>query len=89
MKINLAESIKSRLVSFINKNRTNLSIPEYQTVEELLCDDDSYSDWLDTHWSLISQCEMLVVRDFMTWSYLLDTEAAIPMKVEYFFDQSI
>jgi hypothetical protein len=88
MKINLAKNIKSRLVSFINDNRNHFYVPEHLTVEELLCDDDSYSDWLDFHWTKINQCDMLVVRDFMTWSYLLDTEAAIPMKVEYYFAES-
>jgi hypothetical protein len=89
MKINLAQNIKTRLVSFINENRNHFYVPDPLTVEELLCDDDTFSDWLSIHWSIINQCDMLIVRDFMTWSYLLDTESALPIKVEYFFDQSI
>jgi len=91
MKINLAQQIKKRLVNFLDKQKEEgrLDLGQYLFPEDLLTDDDGYSDWLDLNWSIIKECDMLVVRDFLTWSYLLDTESAIPTKVEYFFDESI
>ena len=58
-------------------------------INEILLDDDRYSDWLDFSWNIIKEYDMLEVRDFMTWSYLLDTQAGVPVEVEYFFDESI
>ena len=86
-KINLATNIFKRLVSIINEKREFLYIPNGLTVEELLSDDDLYSDWLNIHWNTIKGADMLVVRDFLTWSYLLDTEASSPVQLEYCFDE--
>jgi hypothetical protein len=88
-KINLAKELKAKLVSFINENRNSLYVPNGLTVEELLSDDDNFSDWLNYHWSVIKEYDMLVVRDFMTWSYLMDTESQTSFELEYFFDESI
>jgi hypothetical protein len=51
-------------------------------------DDDGYADWLNTNWWIIKEYNMLYVRDFMTWSYLLDSEASSPVKLEYYFDEN-
>jgi hypothetical protein len=88
-KINLAKELKARLVNIINEKRQFFYIPNGMTVEELLCDDDNFSDWLDTHWLIIKQADMTIVRDFMTWSYLMDTESQTSFKLEYFFDELI
>lgn len=88
MKINLATALKSRLVNIINDNRNFLYVPDGFTVEELLCDDDIFSDWLNIHWNTIKTADMLYVRDFMTWSYLLDTQASSPVDLEYYFAES-
>jgi hypothetical protein len=88
-KINLAKELKQRLIDCINENRKFLYVPHPITVEELLSDDDNFSDWLNSHWSIIKEFDMLVVRDFMTWSYLLNTESQTSFELEYFFDESI
>lgn len=88
-KINLAKELKARLVSFINENRNSLYVPNGLTVEELLSDDDNFSDWLNYHWSIIKDYDMLVVRDFMTWSYMMDTESQTSFELEYYFNESI
>ena len=85
-KINLATELKQRLVDCINQNRNILYVYHNITVEDLLCDDDNFSDWLDTHWSIIKQFDMLVVRDFMTWSYLLNTDSNSSFDLEYSFE---
>jgi len=88
MKINLATNLKSRLVSFINENRNSLYVPHQFTIEELLSDDDTFSDWLNAHWPILKDCDMLIVRDFMTWSYMMDTQAVSSEKLEYYFAES-
>jgi hypothetical protein len=90
MKVNLAKNIKSRLIEFLEDQieRGRMDIGQFYSVEDLLCDDDSYSDWLDSHWWIIKEYNMLVVRDFMTWSYLLDCEASTPVGLEYYFAES-
>jgi hypothetical protein len=65
-----------------------LYVPHQFTVEELLCDDDTFSDWLNAHWSILKDCDMLIVRDLMTWSYLMDTQAVTPVNLEYYFAES-
>lgn len=91
IKINLAKQIKSRLIEFLEDQiqRGKMDIGEYMFVEDLLMDDDGYSDWLNQYWSIIKEYNMLYVRDFMTWSYLLDSESNSPIKLEYYFDESI
>jgi len=90
MKINLAKNIKTRLVEFLEDQieRGRMDIGQYMNIEDLLSDDDGYSDWLDKYWWIIKEYDMLMIRDFMTWSYLLDTQAGVPVEVEYFFDES-
>jgi len=89
MKINLATNLHIRLVTFIKENRNSLYVPQHLTIEQLLCDDDIFSNWLSIHWSIIKDCDMLVVRDFMTWSYLIDTQASSSINLEYYFNESI
>jgi hypothetical protein len=90
MKVNLATQIKSRLIEFLEDQieRGRMDIGEFMYVEDLLMDDDGYSDWLNKYWWIIKEYNMLYVRDFMTWSYLLDTEASSPIKLEYYFAES-
>lgn len=90
MRVNLATKIKSRLIEFLEDQieRGRMDIGDYLFVEDMLMDDDGYSEWLNKHWSIIKKSDMLVVRDFMTWSYLLDSEASHPIKLEYYFDES-
>ena len=83
MKINLAKNLKKRLTTIMSKK---IGMSKSQ-INEILLDDDRYSDWLNFSWGIIKEYDMLEVRDFMTWSYLLDTEATIPVEVEYFFDE--
>jgi hypothetical protein len=87
-KINLATELKLRLVKLINEKRNFLYIPDGLTVEELLCNDDIFSDWLSVHWNTIKGSDMLIVRDFMVWSYMLDTEASLSSETEYYFDET-
>ncbi|CAB4137154.1 hypothetical protein UFOVP323_4 [uncultured Caudovirales phage] len=89
MKVNLAKNIKSRLIEFLKVEikKRNLQIPTV-SIEDILLDDDSYADWLNSNWSVIKEYDMLIVRDFMTWSYLLDSEASTPIKIEYYFAES-
>lgn len=91
MKVNLAKQIKSRLIEFLEDQieRGRMDIGQYMSVEDLLMDDDGYSDWLNKHWWIIKEYNMLYVRDFMTWSYLLDSQESSPIQLEYFFDESI
>jgi hypothetical protein len=90
MKINLAKNIKSRLIEFLESQieRGRMDIGDYLFVEDLLMDDDGYADWLNTNWWIIKEYNMLYVRDFMTWSYLLDSEASSPVKLEYYFNEN-
>lgn len=88
MKVNLATAIFRRLVTIINEKRDLLYVPHNLSVEELLRDDDAYSDWLNTHWNVIKGADILIVRDFLTWSYLMDTESASPVELEYYFDEN-
>jgi hypothetical protein len=90
MKINLAKNLKSRLVKIIEDEIKSgrMDIGHYMSVEELLMDDDGFSDWLSLYWWMIKEYDVLYVRDFMTWSYLLDTEASTPIKLEYYFNES-
>jgi hypothetical protein len=87
-KINLATELKLRLVKLINEKRNFFNIPDGLTVEELLCDDDTFSDWLSIHWNIIKNSDMLIVRDFMVWSYMLNTEASLSFQPEYYFDET-
>ena len=90
-KINLAKELKVRLVNFLDEQikQGRLDIGEYLFPEDLLTDDDNYSDWLDSNWSIIKDLDMLIVRDFMTWSYLLDTESQASFELEYYFNESV
>jgi len=90
MKVNLATQIKSRLIEFLEDQieRGRMDIGEFMYVEDLLMDDDGYSDWLNKYWWIIKEYNMLYVRDFMTWSYLLDTESSSSIKLEYYFAES-
>ena len=84
MKVNLAKNLKLRLTKIMSEQ---LEMTQSQ-ITNTLTDDDTYSDWLDFNWSVIKDFDMLVVRDFMTWSYLLDSEASTPIKIEYYFAES-
>jgi hypothetical protein len=90
MRVNLATQIKSRLIEFLEDQieRGRMDIGEFMYVEDLLMDDDGYSDWLNKYWWIIKEYNMLYVRDFMTWSYLLDTESSSSIKLEYYFAES-
>lgn len=90
-KINLATELKKRLVNFLEQQKENgsISIGDYLFPEDLLVDNDSYADWLQENWNNIKELDPLVVRDFMTWSYLMDTEANASFKLEYFFNENI
>ena len=90
-KINLAKELKVRLVEFLEDQieRGRMDIGEYFCVEDLLMDDDGYSDWLNKHWWIVKEYNMLYVRDFLTWSYLMDTESSTSEKLEYYFNESI
>lgn len=89
-KINLATALKARLIEFLEDQieRGRMDIGEYMFVEDLLMNDDGYADWLNIHWNTIKTADMLIVRDFMTWSYLLDTESNSSEKLEYYFAES-
>jgi hypothetical protein len=89
-KINLATEIKSRLVEFLEDQieRGRMDIGQYMSVEDLLIDDDGYADWLNRNWWIVKEYNMLYVRDFMTWSYLLDTESGLCIEGEYYFAES-
>ncbi len=89
MKINLAKNIKSRLIEFLEDQieRGRMDIGDYESVEDLLMDDDGYADWLNKYWWIIKDYNMLYVRDFMTWSYFMDSEASSPVELEYYFDE--
>jgi hypothetical protein len=91
MKINLASTIQTRLTEFLDTQMHNgkLSIGNHMYISELLNDDDSYSDWLNQNWNTIKELDMLIVRDFLTWSFLLDTQASSPINLEYYFNSSI
>ena len=90
MKVNLATQIKSRLIEFLEDQieRGRMDIGEFMYVEDLLMDDDGYADWLNRNWWIVKEYNMLYVRDFMTWSYLLDTESSSSTKLEYYFAES-
>lgn len=90
MRVNLATKIKSRLIEFLEDQieRGRMDIGQHMCVEDLLMDDDGYADWLNQYWWIIKEYNMLYVRDFMTWSYLLDSEASSPIELQYYFDES-
>jgi len=90
-KVNLAKEMKVRLVNFLEDQveRGRIGIGEFLFVEDLLTDNDSYADWLEENWNTIKEYSPLVVRDFMTWSYLMDTEASASFKLEYYFNENI
>jgi hypothetical protein len=90
MRINLAKNIKERLIEFLEDQieRGRIDIGQYMNIEDLLSDDDGYSDWLYKYWWIIKEYDMVILRDFMTWSYLLDSKASSPVSLEYFFDES-
>ena len=90
-RINLAKELKVRLVEFLDDQieRGRMDIGQHSSVEDLLMDSDGYADWLNNHWWIVKEYNMLYVRDFMTWSYLLDTESQTSFELEYYFDESI
>lgn len=91
MKINLAKNIKTRLIEFLEDQieKGRMDIGQYMNIEDLLSDDDGYSDWLNKHWWIIKEYDMLMIRDFMSWSYLLDSQANYWVgDLEYYFDET-
>lgn len=84
MKVNLAKNLKLTLTEIMSDHFKM----EKNEIINTLTDDDAYYDWLDSNWSIIKDFHKLDIRDFMTWSYLMDTESGIPVDLEYYFDVS-
>lgn len=82
MQINLATNLQKRIHKILSK-KFEMS---KQKIDLVLSDDDSFAEWLDFNWSKIATLDMLEVRDILTWSYLMDTSASIPVELNFKFD---